>query len=247
MRKLDAPFNRGLAWYRYKSLEEEFISATKYFPFEKKHSQIWSEFFSDLLTKIGNSVDSFFRNMLKDTMFDSFPNVIALRETEKTKKRNKDINYFRDFFEPIYQFSGAEVDIAYGLTFYDSKYRPFGEFETNQVPIWWNAYNHVKHTWFDCIEEATLENVVASLGGLFLLNILHKESQEYLIKYQDVMVRDFQTSLTQREVLKLMKESIIGIPNRWNSFNFRARTPLFTHTFRVDTNSPFAEWFKPVA
>lgn len=59
--QLDAPFNRGLAWYRYKGLEEEFISASKYFPFQKKYKDTWSEFFADLLTKIGSSIDSFFQ------------------------------------------------------------------------------------------------------------------------------------------------------------------------------------------
>jgi hypothetical protein len=62
----DAPFTRGLAWYRYKGLEDEFVSATKYFPFQKEHKDIWSEFFSDLLTKTCSSIDSFFKNMLRD-------------------------------------------------------------------------------------------------------------------------------------------------------------------------------------
>lgn len=224
------PFSRGLAWYRYLGLQDEFINATKYFPFEKKHSQIWSEFFSDLLTKIGNSVDSFFRNMLKDQMFASFPNVIAL----KKKRRKKDINYFRDFFEPIYHLSGAEVDVAYGLTFYESGHRPFEAFKNNQIPKWWDAYNHVKHTWFDSMKEATLENVVSALGGLFLLNILHKESQEYLIKYQTVIISDFPETISGILKLDLFKNSMIGIPRRWDTYNFIARTPLFTHTYRSD-------------
>lgn len=166
---MNAPFNRGLAWYRYKSLEDEFVSATRYFPFEKAHKGIWSEFFSDLLTKTCNSIDSFFRNMLKDTApCCSYPHVQVL-----SKKRKKDITYFRDFFEPIYALSGAEVDIAYGLTFYDTKFRPFEDFGNNQIPVWWTAYNHVKHTWFDCAKEATLECVVGALAGLFILNVLN--------------------------------------------------------------------------
>jgi hypothetical protein len=225
---MHAPFSRGLAWHRYESLEDEFLDVTKYFPFEKNHKAIWSEFFSDFLTKIGNSVDSFFRNMLKDKAFDTYPHVSAM------KKRKKDINYFRDFFEPIYELSGAEVDIAYGLTFYDTKYRPFEEFGKKKIPAWWNSYNHVKHTWFDCIEEATLENVVGALAGLFILNVLHLESREYLVKYQDVIVGDYMRGIPISLLEKAMKASTLGIPENWRGNNFIARTPLFTHTFRID-------------
>lgn len=228
-----ASFSRGLAWHRYEGLEDEFLDVTKYFPFEKTHKTIWSEFFSDFLTKIGNSVDSFFRNMLNDKIFDSYHHVSAL------KGRRKNINYFRDFFEPIYKLSGAEVDIAYGLTFYDSKYRPFEDFQKEKNPTWWDSYNHVKHTWFDSIEEATLENVAGALAGLFILNVLHIESREYLIKYQDVIVCDYMRSIPMSLLVKVVKASMIGIPTNWGHYNFVARTPLFTHTFRIDkTNFP---------
>jgi hypothetical protein len=228
---MESPFSEGLAWYRYLSLQDEFINATRYFPFEKAHGQIWSEFFGDLLVKIGNSVDSFFRNMLKDPLFDLFPNVIDL----KKKKRKKDINYFRDFFEPIYQLSGAEVVVVYGLTLYDSNLiSPFAMFRENKNPKWWDAYNHVKHTWFDCLKEATLESVVGGLGELFLLNVLHKKSQEYLIRYQQVIISDFPETVTQILKLDLFKQSMIGVPRNWDSYNFIAQTPLFMHFYRSD-------------
>jgi len=229
-------FSRGLAWYRYKRLEDEFINTTPYFPFEKRYKKIWSEFFSDLLVKIGNSVDSFFRYMLKDKSFQSYPHVPAL------KGRKKDVNYFRDFFEPIYKLSGMEVDTAYGLTFYDRKCCPFEEFKNNKIPIWWNSYNHVKHKWFDCIEEATLANTVEALAGLFVLNIIHKESQEYLIKYQNVIVGDFIGTMPQSFLMKAFKSSMIGIPKDFK-YTCVARTPLFTHVFRVDENARITKYF----
>jgi hypothetical protein len=104
---LDAPFNRGLAWYRYKSLEDEFLAATRYFPFEKAYKGIWSEFFSDLLIKTGNSVDSFFRNMLKDTTPNhcNYPHVRGLLASH----RSRNIHFFRDMYDPIYLLSGARA------------------------------------------------------------------------------------------------------------------------------------------
>lgn len=225
-----SPFRRGLAWYKYKRLENEFINATEYFPFEKDYNKIWSEHFSDLIGKIGNSMDSFFRTMLKDEIFDSYPHISELKES----KRKKDINYFRDCFKPIYKLSGVEVEISYGLTFYEEKCRPFKDFNNNGVPKWWTAYNHIKHEWFDCIKEATLENTIEALAGLFVLNILHKESQEYLIKHENVIVWEYLRSFPQGYILGILKNSMIGIPATLKSYTIKAETPLFTHIFRVD-------------
>ena len=220
------PFRRGIAWYKYKRLESDFINATSYFPFEDKHKEIWSEHFSDLITKIGNSIDSFFRIMLKEDLFNSYPHVSTLRRSRKSR----DIHYFREFFEPIYQLSGARVLIGYGLAFYSRHCRPFEEFADKGVPRWWTAYNHVKHQWFDKIEEATLENTVEALAGLFVLNILHKKSKRYLIRNTNVISVPFgKTSHLKKNLL----DSMIGVSNI-GDYEVIAQTPLFTHVYRVE-------------
>lgn len=229
---MDAPFSRGLAWYRYKSLEDEFLAATRYFPFEKAHKRIWSEFFSDLLTKTGNSIDSFFRNTLKDTETCSCD--YQHLEPLLASNRPRDIYFFKDLFEPMYRLSGAEVSIAYGLTFYDKKFRPFKKFRRNELPAWWTAYNHVKHTWFDCIEEATLENMVGALAGLFILNVLNTSSRLYLIKHQNVIKWEYMKTVNNLLVEDLMKKSKMGIPKNWDAYNFTASTPVFVHSYRSD-------------
>lgn len=230
---MSSPFARGLAWYRYRGLEEEFINATKYFPFEKSFEQIWSEFFSDLLSKVGSSIDGFFRNMLDDNRFDSYPHVPEL----KSSRKRRNINYFREFFDPIYQLSTVEVQTDYGLTNYGTC-RPFEGFldeENNKIPKWWDSYNHVKHGWYVNIREATLKNTIEALAGLFVLNILHKETQEYLIRYQNVIVGEFYGA-SPENILRIFKPSMIGRPSNWSRYLMMARTPLFTHNFRDDSN-----------
>jgi len=225
------PFSRGIAWYKYKRLESDFINATLYFPLEKRYKEIWSEHFSDLIVRVGNSVDSFFRIMLKGKSFDYYPHVPVLRS-----RRRHDIKYFKDFFEPIYQLSGVEVQIAHGLTFYERKCSPFKEFKNNEIPEWWTSYNHVKHEWFDRIQEATLENTVKALAGLFILNILHKESQRYLILHTEVI--DFGVRMGKRQMEEYLMKSMIGVPKGFSGWKIKAETPLFTHFFRVDENVP---------
>jgi hypothetical protein len=185
-----------------------------------------------LLTKTGNSIDSFFRNMLKDTtpISSNYPHVAGLIAS----RRPRDIHFFRDLYDPIYLLSGAGVGIAYGLTFYDKNLHPFYEFRRQRVPAWWTAYNHVKHTWFDCIEEATLANVISALAGLFLLNVLNTSSRMYLIKHQNVIRGDFMESMSRSQVEHAMEGSKMGIPKNWAHYNFTANTPVFVHAYRSD-------------
>jgi len=224
------PFSRGIAWYKYKRLENDFLNATLYFPLEKRYKEIWSEHFGDLIVRVGNSVDSFFRIMLKDKSFDVYPHVSAL----KRSRGRRDVTFFRDFFEPIYNLSGADVQVAYGLTFYETKCSPFKEFKNNEIPEWWTSYNHIKHEWFDRMQEATLENTVKALAGLFVLNILHKESQRYLIRHTEVI--DFGYRMGKRQMEEYLMKSIIGVPKGFSGWKIKAETPLFTHFFRVDEN-----------
>jgi len=223
------PFRRGIAWYKYSSLERDFINLTSYIPFEEQYDEIWSENFGELLVRIGGSVDSFFRSMLKSRTFDNCPEIVALRN-----KRHLDIIDFHDAFEPIFRLSSAEVEIAYGLTYY-AKRCPFEEFARGEVPHWWNSYNHVKHEWFDCLKEATLKNTVEALAGLFVLNVLHKENQQYLI-LQNVIISG--TGIGGLQIMQLLKKSMVGIPSNASLLDIKSMTPLFMHTFRPDPSVP---------
>lgn len=90
----------------------------------------------------------------------------------------------------------------------------------------------MKHEWFDCVKEATLENTVKALAGLFVLNILHKDSQKYLIRHKEVI--DFGFRMSKRHMEKYLIKSMIGIPKGFGGWKIKAETPLFTHFFRVD-------------
>ena len=65
-------------------------------------------------------------------------------------------------------------------------------------------------------------------------NIIHKKSQEYLIKYQKVIIKDFLVSISKSLKLDIFQDSVIGIPHRWDAYKFIAGTPVFTHIYRSD-------------
>jgi len=232
-------FERGKAWYMYSRLEREFIDTTTYIGFEQVHKDVWSEKFAELLVRIGDLMDSSYRLMINSKSLDNEMKINELRNkiqqkrnNPKTKNWNPDINDFRITFNTIFQLSSVEVEADYGLTYYGTL-QPFKKFDKNP-PLWWESYNKIKHEIFEQIEKrATLENVISALAGIFILNILHKESQRYLIRYTDVFFAEY---LDKRHLEKELGKSFIGKPKGYDGWQFIAKTPLFTHKLRTDYN-----------
>jgi len=229
------PFETGKAWFMYSKLEKDFLESTFYIALDNAHNKVWSERFGELLTRTGDLVDSSFRLMIDSPSLNGEPTIQALREKiSKEQKTNlkwfPDISDFRATFDPIFQLSSVDVEAGYGLTSY-GKLCPFSNFR-KQSPLWWEPYNMVKHQIFQEMEnKATLENSINALSALFVLNILHKESQRYLVRNTDVILTDF---LGKEQIEQSLDISFIGIPNNMPAFKFVARTALFTHVFRVD-------------
>lgn len=242
------PFERGKVWFIYSKLEREFIETTSYVALETVHEDVWSEKFGELLIRIGSSVGSFFNLMVDSKSLEKEGSVKKLRERiekirqkremkeKKGKKKSEwspSITNFRKAFNPVFQLSSVAVEASYGLTYY-GRLQPFKGFE-RKAPNWWESHNKLKHEFFEKLEErARLQNTINALAALFVLNILHKESQEYLIKYQNVIVCDYMKSMSKTNILGFFEASKIGVPKTVSGYNFRAVTPLFTHIFRVD-------------
>lgn len=230
------PFRRGKTWLMYSKLERDFAETTSYVALETVHREVWSEKFAELLLRTGSSVDSFFRYMIKSESLDNQEKVKKLRKTI-THKRQKDPNWspnitdFRKAFETVYQLSTVEVEADYGLTYYGTLH-PFKDFD-RKSPSWWVSYNKIKHEMLEQLEKrATLENTISALAGLFVLNILHKESRKYLIRHTNVIFAEF---MSKSDLDRFLSESFIGAPENVVS-TFTARTSLFSHTFRIDKN-----------
>jgi hypothetical protein len=52
--------------------------------------------------------------------------------------------------------------------------KPLGSFKKNRSPIWWQAYNSVKHTRHEHFAKATLKNALNSLASLALVCLYYE-------------------------------------------------------------------------
>lgn len=211
---------RGMNWYTYDYLDTRLRELSRYISFAPENKVTWSEALADLLVLTGSAVDSFFRDM------NGCPNIQTsnhyLEVQQRVSKANSKwtIYDFRDAYEPTYQLSKNKVDIPFGLGYY-GLIQPFKEFDIADkgIPAWWNAYNHLKHNYYDHLKEANLDNVLNSLGGLLILNALHKCSQEYLVR-RGLLKPKGLGGLNVELKVKEIKRSNIGYPTNSVSFGF---------------------------
>ena len=84
---------------------------------------------------------------------------------------------YREFIPTIYNnFTSIEVH----LPLYNISLAPFGEWKENKTPSWWTANNKVKHHRDTHFNHASLENLLLSGAGLYVLNVYYyaKEMNE---------------------------------------------------------------------
>lgn len=154
---------------------------------DSKNLDTWGERYADLLRSIGDDVDSCFREMARCAKArpcaaaSALAGPVGLQLGHKGKGRYADWKMpdYKSVFEPFYELSKNVVKVPFGLRGVPDL-RPFGPFSgTGSLP-WWDAYNHVKHEYYDKMDEGNLGNVLGALAGLLVLNCIHKCSQFYL-------------------------------------------------------------------
>ena len=176
----ECSFLRGKYWYTYQNLENRLLEISRYIAFDPSNLKTWSENLASLLMLVGSNIDTFFKDMrsciLSMKNKDEIQNVVDV--ISKKKKKDMTISdYYK--YDSLYQLSKNQVEVPFGLS-YLGNISPFKNFKNCESPSWWTAYNKIKHEYYENIKMASLENVINAMGGLLVLNSLHKCSQKYL-------------------------------------------------------------------
>ncbi len=163
-----------MVWASYEPLEDTFIDFLSYVPWTPKHKEVWSPKLANLLLNIGSIIDSTFRSYLKWPTLDTAKDINEIRNDQRKQK----INGFQKVYDDVYSFSNREVYLLSPA----EKLIPWSNWQKQDTPpIWWTAYNKVKHDRFKNIAEANLENTLNALSGLFLVCVILKEIRPYLV------------------------------------------------------------------
>lgn len=140
-------------WSFYLRLEKDFIECLDYVQFEKENFKTYSIEFERLLLAICSEVDVLCKLLCK--VYDS------------SSSPSKILEYAEILCEH-YEFSSCEV--CFERT--GDVFKPFDGLTKDDTPLWWKAYNKIKHqrTDGDNYKKGNLENVYKSLAALYALN-----------------------------------------------------------------------------
>lgn len=222
---MDTGTNRfGYSWAAYKSIEEDMIRVAEYIPLETLQYEVYSFKLADIILRSCSHIESLFKDIIRNQPLSDHPDQ-NLIESKKKKKRLT----IKDYIEVFAEYLGL-TPLEITVRRNNESMRPFKEFENSRlddkIPIWWNAYNSLKHDFYRNIKEkGTLGNALDSLSALFALNcrsawkLKLSENLRYLVENRVVSSPNF---IHPSDLLNHMKED-----NRFEKYNLLAQTGLF--------------------
>lgn len=143
-------------WNYFLSIEEDVVALTRWIEFHEDNFGCYSIQLARLLMVAAAETDVVAKGLCA--------------HIDKEAKAQS-INHYRDVIIGMYpRLPKAVVEMPkYGL-----KLKPWVRWgRPENPPIWWTANNHVKHHRNDKFNEATLENALNAVAGLFLLLALY--------------------------------------------------------------------------
>ncbi len=172
-------YESGYSLRMFQILEDDVVDFLTYIPLEyylgDKRKEIFSPRLAELLIRIGSQVDIFFKNwdIVHEVYKNKYPN-------KKFNQDKLDIGNYKDIERDGKKIlSNKEIRILST----DELLTPFKCWTDNGYPLWWKAYNNVKHQGFKNKIDGNLFNVIESLSALFLINCINKETTLKLIEY----------------------------------------------------------------
>ncbi|MCL3782521.1 hypothetical protein EMN47_19225 [Prolixibacteraceae bacterium JC049] len=144
----------------------------KHFLDKREVEKMWNSKQSNFLSEAG-----------KKDEFEALQDGLNKRRKEKVEKLMYGYPDFAFYFELANEQFNLNKKAVHFLSSLDNSDEltvilPFETEKDRTVPVWWTSYNKMKHDKVNSFSICTLENLIYSFGGLFVL-------MNYLIEYQD--------------------------------------------------------------
>lgn len=135
-------------WRYYESLESDFRNTIRYVSLDEDNYNTYSIEYARLLQAICSEIDVIFKDLcnIKDGKIGEYAKIIEDKYTDFKISVICLKMYHRGF-----------------------EIKPFCGWDKDNPPVWWTAYNKIKHHRKEQMKKANLENVLYSLSALFLL------------------------------------------------------------------------------
>ncbi len=233
------PPRPAIIWSTYQTLEEEMVEFLSYVPYEgvapdrthSGNSDVWSPRLAGLLVNIGSAVDSTFKTFKGSRYLAAGEGVKELRE-----RTNPNIGNYAATYGSVYPFA---TKVVYLLQDH-SPLRPWQSWQVtdpqqDRAPLWWHAYNKVKHDRFANLKNAKLRYTMEALAAYFSVCVLVLEMRSFLnslgrIRHMEFSERNERDGLWRAEVwLGGVPPELVQVQDPSDQFELPVyvNTPLF--------------------
>ncbi|MFH1921399.1 MAG: hypothetical protein ABIP48_16160 [Planctomycetota bacterium] len=151
----DSPFPAGIVIHAFTEAERSLGEIMHTVPYCRKHEEVWSPRFGEMLRNLCCQLDSLWRQEAPSG--DKFRKNLNMKDYHK--------HFSNDFQKRFVVFWGEHGGRVLA---------PFREWETNSDLSWWTAHNDVKHDSVTHRERGTLKNVCLATAGLFVAIVKSK-------------------------------------------------------------------------
>lgn len=210
------PFGSGETYERYQIIEQDFIDFIKNVPLDESHFDVYSPVLRDIIIRTCTEIEIFFKEWSKQICSGNNENPLW---EEYKKKRKGVIGKERNWtFGSYFYFNEVgyiqDVNILYVRSL-DKNISPFEGWESkSNPPIWWEAYNSIKHNGLAAKKDANYGVALFAIGALFLLHCLNRDSRSYLREHTFPKLKTFIDKVT-------LEENLIVTPIDSRSYLFR--------------------------
>lgn len=165
------------SWLYFLSLERDFIRTSDYVAISSDNRATYSNEYAKLLLLIGSEVDVRCKALCRSVHSSSEADGIG--------------RYRQELCSAFQGMHAIEIEISrFAMTV-----RPWASWAKANRPIWWDAYNNIKHKRDACFDEANQQNVLEALCGLLAIHLyLHRDSP-HLQPYPEVLEYGFPSYL----------------------------------------------------
>ncbi|MFI3166515.1 MAG: hypothetical protein R3Y32_00180 [Bacillota bacterium] len=179
----------NLFWSVYKNLEKEVLKLADNIHFSDKQLNVYSMKIADLIVRCAIEIEAISKALY------SMNGGVA-----KFNDKGKEINlYFDtdciDYLENKWHLSKKKIIIAAANFYFEKEdsriLTPLKKAnkQGNSGSKWKQAYQSLKHDRQNSLEKGNVQNLIAALGALYILNIYYKDDSIKLVKHEDINTR----------------------------------------------------------
>ena len=164
-------------WNYFLALERDMEAVSRFIEFHERNFAVYSIELAHLLFAAASEVDAVAKLLCKHL-------------SPKSPRKNID-HYRKTLLRALPELPNEIVFVPrYGLVL-----KPWLTWEQDTNPLWWRAYNDVKHERDAHFQDATLESALNALGALHLLTINYYAVAAPPPTYPTLLLRDTTSQL----------------------------------------------------